>query len=458
MSAVLTQKALSDDSFEIPESDQAGDWVVALNEAGITYGIDEELLHSFCGTRELKEDKLIVAKGKEPVFQGVRIQYHYELAKIQKADAESSSNYFDLGFGIDTFAGELLAEQVVNHSGEDGMNLFGETIPHKKIGGNPLNYNNYVTIEKTGNHTRFLSKIDGVIINDSTDNIEVQPELVLRKNVDYKVGNLSLKCPISIEGNIQPGFFVRSEKDIHIKGTVEKNALVDSGGSIFLDGGVTPSATLIAGENIQLKYAQGATLKAGCDIEASSYLIDCQAKAAKVVRCTNQNPLRDKGSVIGGTINGIQAIDLVTVGSANALTTLATGVDLELNTELHEAEESLTQVSDEMSRKTRQLSLNILDKDFVKKLHALPEDEKKLNLAIVQNILELRSRKKNLGSQIKHINEEISKTFCEGEITIHKELFADVNIIINDCNTSVCHNASQVKFRKEHDQIKTVEL
>lgn len=436
-------------------------WKKIIREAGVVFGVQQEVLKDlYSRVEELSEDASYkVASGVFPIDDGVQIDFKFKHIQIPEVDSKLPADFYSLGYGVDVYQGQLLAEQVILGPGKVGTNIYAEKLPYKKkFSNSPLTHNNNVTIEKTGSRTKFFSKIDGVLLNHFKDSLEVQPVLMIRNSVDFKVGNLSTQFPIEIDGDVVSGFSVRSGNTIKVRGVVEKGAIIEARGDISLEKGASQESFLISESSIYLKYAQGATIKAKRDVVVSGYLYDCKVKAGQKVVSSNNQIKGEKGSIIGGYLNAYVGMELQSVGSANALTTLSAGFDADINSEIESTKENVKKLQEEMLRLIRALRINIFDKDFSKKLKLLSDLDKKRHTKIIHRLQALKNKKSELGSQLDGLKSRQKEKNIDTYIKIFGVCYPDVRVVLNNYNSMICDKIQHVIFAINEDSISKNQL
>jgi len=429
-----------------------------LKDKGILFGLQYEVLEKIAEKKSIDTNQIVIAKGEQPINEGVELKLNFDHAKMPDLENSENADFHNLGFGVDVFEGQLLAEQHISGPGLNGKTIYGKNIPYAKSRLKPLSHNSNVIIEKSGPDTRFISKIDGVLLNNKKESLYIEPELTINGNIDFNIGNLSSNHPININGDITSGFFVRSKKDIHIKGSVEKNAIVECGGSITIDRGVNQGAHITADKNIELKFSQSSNLKAKQNITISGHCFDSTIFCKGIFTCSNELVKGDKGAVIGGNINAVEGIRLYSVGSSNANTHLISGYDYEKKQEHEKLKKLQLEIKFDLKRLIRNLSINILDKSALNELKNLNRDEKLHNLKILKQISQLKKQEIHIGTQKSALSQKKETLFLNSSIIVHNSLFPDVKININDCILNIYENYSAFEASEKNGKISIKKL
>lgn len=418
--------------FKLPDQVDLGLWLKILDDKKIKHGLRYDVLRKLCTVTSdsVGPERFVVARATSPVNPGgIEHKYHFEFAGHIRVDADAPIDYRQRNYGIDVFEGQLLAEQTIHDEGKPGINVHGSQIPFKKAQRhNQMEYNGNVSIEKKGNYTRYYSKIDGVLINDTPGRLEVESSLVINGFVDLKIGNLSTSRNIEIRKDVCQNFSIRSQSDILIEGSVERGAFVDAVGDIEVRGGLTQGAHLRAGGNVHLRYGQGARIEAKGDLIVENYMYDSRVKVGGRVIVKGMTLKGERGALIGGEVCAVGGIKLNTVGSPQALTVLAFGFDMHNRRNLEVLEENRVSFREEMKRTLRHLNLNILASDFAEKVKALPEAEKKEAIRLLKTFRDLKVKYRNVENQKQSVEDMAFEANPEAELRIDSRLFPDVRL------------------------------
>ncbi len=220
----------------LPIKPRCQDLVAALNNMGISYGIDESNIdYAINNTGQT----IVVAQGKYPVpGKNGSVQYLYHKPIIKPVLDESGQvDYYELGFIIPIKAGTLLARRKAATEGEAGINVFGEPIPAKPGRNYKFNVGKGIITTKD----KAIAEFDGALawINDK---IVVTKMLAIKGDIDFSTGNICFPGKIIIEGSVKDGFVVEAEDDIEVRGGIEAARVVSQHGSVFVQKGIIGGA------------------------------------------------------------------------------------------------------------------------------------------------------------------------------------------------------------------------
>jgi uncharacterized protein (DUF342 family) len=416
---------------ELSDGENLNIWLKRLRALGVPQdSLKYDVLKKLHASSEKPFGEHLVAEGQPPVDEGIEITYYFEAMKSPASDDDAKADYYHLGYGVDVVEGQLLAKQEMQGPGKDGFNVIGTRLPYQVHSDkSALLYNPQVYIEKDGKVTQFFSKINGILLNKNLDSLDVYATFQIKGSVGFQTGNINSGTDVEVEGDVKTGFSVRSKKNIFIQGVVEKNVTLEADGDITIEGGISPNATIKAGGDIELKFAQGANLKASGHIRVSSYLYDCMVLAEKSFTCAGVGS-ESRGAVIGGVINALELIKVVAVGSQNALTTLIVGIHHGKYDEMQQLKREKKALNEDLKRLMRSLPLDLLNPNLKAELKKLPDAEKRLCQQKISQIISHRSEISALGAQIKELEPDALTQNFDASIQISKALFPDVKIVL----------------------------
>lgn len=440
------------EGIDLPDDAPLAQWLKRIRAAGITKGLDLEKIKSIKGgINEVKNGEFIIAQGIEPVHEKHHSRVHFPTIKSTKVD-EHSTNFRDRGFGIDVHEGQLLAETVFEGPGQDGYNVLGERIAYKTEG-NVIEFstNQNVLVEKEGNTTQYFSKIDGALDNRDPSALHIEEHLLIRGTLDFSIGNLCSSRSITIEGDVLDGFSVQSQQDLKIKGTVDKGVKLVAGGTITIEGGVSSGAQLKSGGDIHLKFAQGIEIDCGQDLHIEQYLFDSNCICKGTLHARGKGSPQ-RGALVGGSHNAIRGMDIVSVGSSTAITSLAAGVNLKLEKGINDIQIKINSIKEDLKRLIRQLPFNITSPDWKTQLSELHLKPKERAFRQLHRIKELKQDVIHLQGEHNKRIQKRPKDNPDTQILINS-LIPDVHLRIGNVHSKVFTNMGPSVWIRKGEQL-----
>ncbi len=266
-----------------------------LKEHSITHGIQPLLVDSIVPGKAY-----LIAQGTPPV-KGEDAQITYleipERKPVIREDGKA--DYYDMNFIFEIKEGSWLGEKIPPQLGQDGFNVYGDTLPAAKGKDIPLKYDRKSAFEvEEAGKVVLRSKISGVL-EHVQGLISVNHHLPINGDVGVETGNIEFEGSITIRGTVQSGFSVIAKGDISIEGPegVSGAKLIRSlDGDVFIRGGIfgLGETQIEAAGSIFVKHVNEANLVAGGDINIGFYSLGSNLKAHSILVDER------KGKIIGG--------------------------------------------------------------------------------------------------------------------------------------------------------------
>ncbi|VYU42390.1 DUF342 domain-containing protein [Clostridium tertium] len=215
-----------------------------LFKAGITYGIDKDVIDLITSNRDVQ--KVLIAKGVKaipPIEDKIRLFFENE-KKSYNSESEEKIDYRNFNTITSVKANEVLAEIIKGENGVDGKNIFSKTIPSKAK-------RNIVFSTGYGAKIKdnlIYSTVDGKPRLDRNTFL-VEPIYILNKDVTIATGNINFPSNVEINGKITEGMKVNSGGSILVKGGVFSSEIEAKLSSKIL-GNIVDSKIKIGGENL----------------------------------------------------------------------------------------------------------------------------------------------------------------------------------------------------------------
>lgn len=347
---------------------------------------------------------------------------------VTKED-DGTTNYFETHQYPTILPGTELMRREAPSNGTDGINVLGQVLN-----------------AKPGKTLKF-SKCEGAEVSASDDNlllatrkghpviapqgVSISDTLEL-KDVDLSTGNIHFDGSVSISGNVCSQMTVEASGDVNIRGYVE-NATVIAGNDIVVGAGVISeqvgdeenlefTSTLQAGGTIQARFFNQTDARAGGDIVAAQYAMNCRLTATQKLLLGDGG---GKGVLLGG-----EAI----VGAGAELNTL--GSSAYVKTELHCASGKYLQEQQQDLEQDQQLRSKELEQlqAFMAKIGKPESLSKELinKTRKIQNaILGLQERLQNIEAQQQNLT-QLLQNVPQAQVIIHQKLFPNGLVTIGD--------------------------
>lgn len=329
-----------------------------LNRNKIVYGIDTAAVRKIASGNGYYEEFLI-AKGT-PKVDGINghFEFTFDLATQKKPiiNEDGTVDYNTLGKMQLVDKDQLLATYHPMAEGSDGMNISGGVLKAKKsFDLPPLKLINASYNPDTFEYHALMEGKVSVI----GKTLKVTPVLEIEGDLDAITENIEF------------------HGDVHVKGNVFSNAVINTTGNITIDGHVE-IATLIAGKNVILKngmqgsgigrikcggsltakFLEQTIVDAGEDVSANT-ILNCDISSGRSVNVSGS-----KGTIVGGKIKAVESVNAQVIGNSVGITTkIIIGLEGNFRTEMNlidnkikEHTEKLMAATDKLKRITYEMN------------------------------------------------------------------------------------------------------
>ncbi|TXT41105.1 MAG: hypothetical protein FD135_564 [Comamonadaceae bacterium] len=293
------------------------DVLAALEQAGVTFGIDEAAVAQACQAGLCSA--LVVARGqvaqdgKDAVLEALVSD---TIDRAPKLNEQGLIDYREHGDLPVVAAGTELMRRIPATPGVPGKTVKGQ-----------------VLAAIAGHDAHFAAKLDGAEISSSdanlliasvngqpvrvTDGVMVEP-IFRVKEVNMATGNIHFDGTVHVAGEVIQGMKVQASGDIVVDGMVDGGQL-DAGGNIQVAGGLIAHAKLHAGGSVTARFAEGVQITAGTVIVITDMAIDCELHSLNQIIIGSNSPQR--GRLVGGTTAAALLLRVPLLGSSKAGTT-----------------------------------------------------------------------------------------------------------------------------------------
>ena len=282
----------------------------ALGEAGVVYGIDQNLISDIAKDKKMV-DSVLVAQGDPG--EGCRdalLTWHIDLedGKRPAFTEMDRADYKHLRLFQQAQKDKLLIEKTPAQNGQNGKGVTGEVLDGKGRDIDlPVGKNTYLSEDGL----KLFAAIDGFAFWDQ-QGLHIDNIYHIRGNVDYNTGNVNFQGAVVIEGDVRSGFRVEASDYIFIGGTVGAASIYSQRGDITIECGVVGKgrAKIISGGNLTCGFIQDAVVGVKGDIDISHYAINSNISAGGSIRLT-----QNEGLIRGGHLTAGICIDVLEAGS-----------------------------------------------------------------------------------------------------------------------------------------------
>jgi uncharacterized protein (DUF342 family) len=366
---------------------------------GIAAIVDKEYIEQQLSSVDIKEKKITrinIAKGRKPVH-GCN-EYYLPLISINKKAGkvleDGRIDFREVDSIIECKKGQKILKRVPSVKPEDGYDIFGEkadAIIEDRKG--YLKGDNIVQSDDDENI--FVSSIDGCL-NVERNRISVQPNVIIKGNVDYDYGNIDFNGSVHIRGSVLPGFSVKAGGNIIVEKNVE-DAYIEADGDIVIKMGITGkgSCKVIANGSIKANY-----------IEVQDSIINSKVFSNDKISVTAKH-----GKIIGGEVTARHEVIVNVIGSQKEnITHITVGRSLYIEREMNEIRQEMdkwrVKVDDTLRRIKSSFGEGLFEnpKEFIK---ILPPVKKKNCLLLLKELTDYNKELKILSEKQKVVEKKL---------------------------------------------------
>lgn len=283
----------------------------ALQEQGITYGVNERLADRLAHDDQRYFDLLLIARGK-PAFDGKNgniVDYFPRVVeRVLAVDEYDQVDYTALNLIHNVKEGQEICRLIRPTEGEPGRTVLDQEIPAKSGKSVALPKGRNTEISEDGD--ALVALADGHV-EFSGRSFQVKPVLDIPGDVDFSTGNIKFLGDVNIKGDVLTGFTVRAMGSIWVGGVVEAGSTVEAGGDLTVVKGILGdgTTTVRAQRCVFSKYIENATIYVRENLQTDAIINGG-------IYCDGEVLVRSgRGVIMGGRVWAAKKVSATTVGS-----------------------------------------------------------------------------------------------------------------------------------------------
>lgn len=332
----------------------AADYVAELlARLGISHGVDWDVLGEAildCNANRRPLRGVAVATGSPPrAERPEHIVPVEELLPGYRPVDEKALNVDwkeRLGYSV-VRAGQVVARVIEAQPGQEGLDVYGRPVPFSVS--SPTRYVVGKNLERRDDD--IVATVDGRLCLDGLK-LSVEQILVVKGDVDYRVGHVMFPGDVVIEGGVAAGFKVYSGGSVSIKETMDafdvsvKRDLLCAQGIIGKEQGFVR-----VGGKLQAKFIENARCAVRGDAEVPGSIVGSNLYIlGKLV-------MGDKGRIVGGETYATHGLLCGFIGGpTRPLTVVHAGVDFTMQQKLDKASAELKALSARLAQLERMIA------------------------------------------------------------------------------------------------------
>lgn len=372
------------------------DGLRALKQAGVTFGINKELVATIIRSGPYGQ-ALEVAQGKKPKpGTDARIIYSFDAEKRARPSERRNGtmDFHELGTVENVQKGQVLAVKVPASPGAAGVMVNGTVVSGTPGRDRPLTAGKNTVLVDGG--TRLLSLGDGHPVLEAGGRVSVLPLFTVNGNLDFQTGNVDFVGTVEVRGDVSQGFVVKARGDISVRGS-SAALLLEAGQDVLVDRGIQGRnrGRVSAVRDVRAGFVENADVSCGRHLRASSVLHSRVEAAGRV------EVLTGKGMIAGGSIRAKEAVLARAIGSPLATPTeVQVGVLPQVRTDLGAATAEL----EACQREIAALEVQVWHLRGQVESAALTTDTRARLLGLVQRLHAAYQRREVLEAKMQELN------------------------------------------------------
>jgi len=396
--------------------------IESLERKNITFGVDRETIQKLTSMK-LGDEQTVVAQGESPINgEHARIELFLDPDKAPEVDhqAEKIDHRARSAF-INVKQGDHIAKKHPATQGKNGMTVIGtevKAVPGKDM---PFPAGGGVSISEDG----FLlsAAIDGRLLRKD-NKLSVLPELEVKGDVDFGVGNIEFTGGVKIMGAVREGFSIQASGDIEIREVVE-GAKVESGANIIVTGGIRGmnKGRIIAAGDVTAGFVDQAYIRSGGEINIKNSVLHSDVAAHNKVTVLGGK----KSQIAGGKVQAGIEVVCHTLGSEMGT---RTEVVVGLPPQQVERRKELQTVLAQHKENLNKLEMNLA---FLKKQEqagTLDETKRALMATATRSKFQLQAALKSAQSELEELESRLEMVKSKGVVRVKDICYPGVVVTI----------------------------
>ena len=380
----------------------------------------------------------VFVEGRKPIdgnVQKIILDYDFTIDSGKESE-DGAIDFKERGFIHNIEAGIQIAHFMEEKPSMDGLDIYNVVMeahhdddPCYKLGKN-------VTVDPDGIVIR--SGIRGILTNHN-NTLSVSTVVEIDK-VDLSTGNIEVNGSIIIKDNVAPGFIIKTEGDILVRGNIE-DAQIECAGNLIVSGGIIggPNSTIHVNGKIYSQFIRNATIICKGDL-LSHQLVNAE------VACNDRVViLEGKGVIIGGNIKALNGVWAKSIGSmSESKTTITVGRDAEADAEFKNIVSTVKTNKEEISKIKSLLGTEYFKnpKAFIERI---PANRREGIKDILKRITNLVKETAQLEARRDEMSAEFEK-LSHSSITSMEGFFPGVTIYISSIRKYISKKISGTEY------------
>ncbi|MDR2522369.1 MAG: FapA family protein [Synergistaceae bacterium] len=395
----------------------------ALAKKNVVSGLDQEALKSLTELK-LTDETVQVAQGL-PSKNGENAWIEYLIDPDNKETevdlAAQKIDYRTRSVFVNVRKGDKVAVKHPATPGENGESVTGNEL--KALPGKDAAFPVGSGFEISEDGLVLSAAIDGRLLRKDKK-LLVLPELEVKSDVDFSVGNINFNGSVKIAGAVREGFQVIASGSIEIKQMVE-GAHVESSNDINITGGVRGmgKGRIIAKGNVFAGFADQAYIRSQGNIEIKNSVFHSDVAAQYKVTVLGGQ----KAQIAGGKVQaGVEVICQILGSEMGTKTDIVVGIPPEQAERRKELQVLIGQHQENIEK--LETSLTYLKKQD--QAGALDDAKRAMMASVTKSKFQTQSALKSMSKELQELEERLELSKAKGVVRVKEVCYPGVTITI----------------------------
>jgi uncharacterized protein (DUF342 family) len=394
----------------------------ALKQKGVIFGIEKDTIEKLVNLK-ICDDPVPVARGRAPRNgANAKIELILDPDKVPEVVEDAQKvDYRTRSVFVNVTKGQKIAIRHPPTMGEDGKSVLG--IPIQALAGKDVSFPIGSGLEVSEDGLSLHASIDGRL-SRKNGKLEVLPELEVKGDVDFSVGNINFMGSVKIKGSVREGFQVVAGGSIEIREMVE-GAHVESVSNIVIMGGVRGmgKGRILAGGNISADFVDQASIRSQGNVKIKNAIFHSDVSAQNSVTVIGGQ----KSQIAGGRIQaGIEVVCQTLGSEMGTKTEVIVGLPPAQVERRKELEAQIARNRDNIEK----LETNLA---YLKKQDAagvLDEGKRALLVTGTKSRFQLQAELNAMETELKALEERLELSKTKGVVRVKDICYPGVSIAI----------------------------
>jgi len=445
---------VSDDNMnaylEIASPDEVNGETVLLQEVldflakkGIVYGVNTEAVKEIVDNKKWGV-KTLIAEGLAPApGKNASLEFFFPTDKSCRPQVSEDGHidYHELSIVNSVVKDALLIKKTVSEQGTAGKNVLGKNIQPIPVT-DVLVQTGPGTYRDQKDPLQIKALSDGVIFFDSSKNyVEVQKMYKVAGNVDFSTGNINVKSSVEIQGDVKPGFSVKTPYNVQINGSVEQ-ASIACEGTLKVNKGILGDSKQVISSNgdMHIGYVNNQILKC-----KGKMFIQTEIRNTIIECCDEITIVKTIGVILGGKIYVANRLTAANIGNKyNVATEIEIGMNFDLKAKHDQKINDIIALHKTIENVNKNISLIS---------HSDQNDDNNIKLITLRDEYEAYVKKMDMLHKDLH---EFEKEFYNVEnpmLVVVGKIYPGVTLRLRHAHYDIKEELSHIKFVLENGEI-----